>query len=250
VGAVVGVQPFGGEGLSGTGPKAGGPLYLLRLLAERPDTAARQAVEASGSPAEVPVRGLAMPENRHPALQALSDWAEARGQNALIQTLMALEAQRPRQAHATWRTLPGPTGEANLYAVTGREQVLCLADDDADRLTQLAAVLAAGGQAVWPAQCSSLYDRLPAAVRNAIVLANDWRDAHVHLDAALHHGDTASRQTLLKTLAERPGPIVALTTLNPGERRIPLERLWLERSLSINTAAAGGNASLMTLGEG
>ncbi len=30
VGAVVGVQPFGGEGLSGTGPKAGGPLYLYR----------------------------------------------------------------------------------------------------------------------------------------------------------------------------------------------------------------------------
>ncbi|MDF2530101.1 MAG: putA [Gammaproteobacteria bacterium] len=35
VGAVVGVQPFGGQGLSGTGPKAGGPLYLPRLAAER-----------------------------------------------------------------------------------------------------------------------------------------------------------------------------------------------------------------------
>jgi len=35
VGAVVGVQPFGGEGLSGTGPKAGGPHYLLRFAAER-----------------------------------------------------------------------------------------------------------------------------------------------------------------------------------------------------------------------
>lgn len=35
VGAVVGVQPFGGEGLSGTGPKAGGPDYLLRLSVER-----------------------------------------------------------------------------------------------------------------------------------------------------------------------------------------------------------------------
>src|SRR5262249_1564956 len=35
-GAVVGVQPFGGHGLSGTGPKAGGPLYVHRLLAERP----------------------------------------------------------------------------------------------------------------------------------------------------------------------------------------------------------------------
>ena len=32
IGAVVGVQPFGGEGLSGTGPKAGGPLYLPRLM--------------------------------------------------------------------------------------------------------------------------------------------------------------------------------------------------------------------------
>ena len=36
IGAVVGVQPFGGDGLSGTGPKAGGPLYLQRLLREPP----------------------------------------------------------------------------------------------------------------------------------------------------------------------------------------------------------------------
>ena len=35
VGAVVGVQPFGGEGLSGTGPKAGGPNYLQRFALER-----------------------------------------------------------------------------------------------------------------------------------------------------------------------------------------------------------------------
>lgn len=35
IGAVVGVQPFGGEGLSGTGPKAGGPHYLPRLCVER-----------------------------------------------------------------------------------------------------------------------------------------------------------------------------------------------------------------------
>ena len=35
IGAVVGVQPFGGEGLSGTGPKAGGPRYLHRFAVER-----------------------------------------------------------------------------------------------------------------------------------------------------------------------------------------------------------------------
>jgi len=38
IGAVVGSQPFGGEGLSGTGPKAGGPNYLLRFCAERTAT--------------------------------------------------------------------------------------------------------------------------------------------------------------------------------------------------------------------
>ena len=40
VGAVVGVNPFGGQGLSGTGPKAGGPHYLLRFATERTRTAA------------------------------------------------------------------------------------------------------------------------------------------------------------------------------------------------------------------
>ncbi len=43
-GAVVGVQPFGGEGLSGTGPKAGGPHYLLRFITERTLTVNTAAV--------------------------------------------------------------------------------------------------------------------------------------------------------------------------------------------------------------
>ncbi|MFN3494239.1 MAG: L-glutamate gamma-semialdehyde dehydrogenase [Hydrogenophaga sp.] len=53
IGAVVGVQPFGGEGLSGTGPKAGGPNYLLRFCAEQTltinTTAAGGNVELFGS---------------------------------------------------------------------------------------------------------------------------------------------------------------------------------------------------------
>ncbi|HZQ72890.1 MAG TPA: bifunctional proline dehydrogenase/L-glutamate gamma-semialdehyde dehydrogenase PutA [Burkholderiales bacterium] len=44
IGAVVGVQPFGGEGLSGTGPKAGGPHYLLRFATERTLTTNTAAV--------------------------------------------------------------------------------------------------------------------------------------------------------------------------------------------------------------
>jgi RHH-type proline utilization regulon transcriptional repressor/proline dehydrogenase/delta 1-pyrroline-5-carboxylate dehydrogenase len=44
IGATVGVQPFGGEGLSGTGPKAGGPYYLLRFLTERTTTVNTAAI--------------------------------------------------------------------------------------------------------------------------------------------------------------------------------------------------------------
>jgi RHH-type proline utilization regulon transcriptional repressor/proline dehydrogenase/delta 1-pyrroline-5-carboxylate dehydrogenase len=49
-------------------------------------------------------------------------------------------------------------------------------------------------------------------------------------------------------LAARPGPIIGMVGLRSGESGVPLERLVVERSLSINTAAAGGNASLMTIG--
>jgi len=44
IGAVVGVQPFGGLGLSGTGPKAGGPHYLLRFATERTRTTNTTAI--------------------------------------------------------------------------------------------------------------------------------------------------------------------------------------------------------------
>ncbi len=48
-GAVVGVQPFGGEGLSGTGPKAGGPHYLLKFATERTLTVNTAAVGGNAS---------------------------------------------------------------------------------------------------------------------------------------------------------------------------------------------------------
>jgi RHH-type transcriptional regulator, proline utilization regulon repressor / proline dehydrogenase / delta 1-pyrroline-5-carboxylate dehydrogenase len=47
IGAVVGVQPFGGEGLSGTGPKAGGPFYLPRFIGEQ--TVTINTVAAGGN---------------------------------------------------------------------------------------------------------------------------------------------------------------------------------------------------------
>jgi len=49
IGAVVGVQPFGGEGLSGTGPKAGGPHYLPRFALERTYTVNTTAAGGNAS---------------------------------------------------------------------------------------------------------------------------------------------------------------------------------------------------------
>ncbi|WP_058481794.1 bifunctional proline dehydrogenase/L-glutamate gamma-semialdehyde dehydrogenase PutA [Legionella waltersii] len=54
IGAVVGLQPFGGEGLSGTGPKAGGPYYLLRLCHERTYTVDTTAAGGNASLMSIP----------------------------------------------------------------------------------------------------------------------------------------------------------------------------------------------------
>ena len=272
VGAVVGVQPFGGEGLSGTGPKAGGPLYLLRLLSQRPDDAARQMIARSGVRCDPPSgiapagsRGLAtaaMESSAMAALRALQAWAL--GEAAAPATPGAV-----RQGDATlpltdlagccdlflaqstvgdWRELPGPTGESNRYGVVPREWILCLADDALDRLVQLAAVLAVGARAVWPHGAGESWRRLPAQVRARVTLVPDWIDPSVHFDAVLHHGPAQALRDVSRQVAARPGPIVAFIGLPAGERRVPLERLVVERSLSVNTAAAGGNPALMTIG--
>jgi RHH-type transcriptional regulator, proline utilization regulon repressor / proline dehydrogenase / delta 1-pyrroline-5-carboxylate dehydrogenase len=109
-------------------------------------------------------------------------------------------------------------------------------------------VLAVAAQAVWPAEARALAERLPADVRECITLAQDWTQPGVPIDAALHHGTPESLLAVASRLASRPGPIAGLVGLAPGEWGVPLERLVVERSLSINTAAAGGNASLMTIG--
>jgi RHH-type transcriptional regulator, proline utilization regulon repressor / proline dehydrogenase / delta 1-pyrroline-5-carboxylate dehydrogenase len=236
VGAVVGVQPFGGEGLSGTGPKAGGPLYLLRLLSQCPRGAARAAVQR---PAEFPV---AQPLNE------LKSWALSRGLSALADHCDHMADAAPLNPGLH---LPGPTGEANVYTVKARDAVLCLTDphegEDKDRLLQFAAVLAVGSHAVWPSTARPLFQRLTPDLRGHIRLADDWASPLVQFDAVMHHGARVSWLSTAQALAARPGSIIGVSGLAPGDARIPLERLVVERSVSTNTAAAGGNASLMTL---
>ncbi len=152
VGAVVGVQPFGGEGLSGTGPKAGGPLYLYRLLSSRPQDAV--GVTFARQDAERPLDAQLKTLLEKP-LQALQQWAAGRPE------LQALCQQYSEQAQSgTQRLLPGPTGERNTLTLMPRERVLCVADNEQDALIQLAAVLAVGCEVLWPdSACSAIWRR-------------------------------------------------------------------------------------------
>ncbi|EOC0062126.1 trifunctional transcriptional regulator/proline dehydrogenase/L-glutamate gamma-semialdehyde dehydrogenase [Cronobacter turicensis] len=242
VGAVVGVQPFGGEGLSGTGPKAGGPLYLYRLLASRPEAAVQTTLERHDARYAQDAQVKALITRPH---QALTEWAAGRPElKALCEHYLALSQS------GVQRTLPGPTGERNTYTLLPRERVLCLADNEQDVLVQLAAATSAGSRVLWvdePLQ-RTLAKQLPAAVNAIIDFAKPDVLFSQFFDAVIYHGDSDQLRALCEKVAAREGAIVSVQGFARGETNLLLERLWLERSLSVNTAAAGGNASLMTIG--
>ena len=112
IGAVVGSQPFGGEGLSGTGPKAGGPLYLPRFLAPEPVTTGE-------------------------------DWSAEADPRSLARAL----APAP-ETQIAQHLMPGPTGELNRLSLLSRPAVLCLGPGADAVQAQLGAVTALGGRAV------------------------------------------------------------------------------------------------------
>ena len=244
VGAVVGVQPFGGEGLSGTGPKAGGPLYLYRLLSTRPANAIEQSFKRTDGENTPDTQ---MHDSLTKPLQALKAWA---GSNQMVELGALCEQFAEQSQSGITRVLTGPTGERNSYTILPREHVLCLAEGEADLLTQLAAVLAVGSSAVWPdnALGKTLRTRLPKDVQARIKLVAEWNKDDVVFDAVLHHGDSDQLRSVCEQVAKRAGAIVGVQGLSSGETTIALERLVIERALSVNTAAAGGNASLMTIG--
>jgi RHH-type proline utilization regulon transcriptional repressor/proline dehydrogenase/delta 1-pyrroline-5-carboxylate dehydrogenase len=248
IGAVVGVQPFGGEGLSGTGPKAGGPLYLHRLLHTEPDTVLRAA---------------ALQEMTHPgdgrasalqALHRLHDWLAHPTTPATVAHADALRVHAEHllrtspAGHAT--VLDGPTGERNSYRLLPKGPVLCLARNQPDILYQFATVLAADARAVWldhPA-LQPLLLRLPSELRARIELVADMADAP--WEAVLMHGTPREIIEMNEYLCERQGAIIPLQALPSGWRQpggFNASLLLREQSLSVNTAAAGGNASLMSL---
>jgi RHH-type proline utilization regulon transcriptional repressor/proline dehydrogenase/delta 1-pyrroline-5-carboxylate dehydrogenase len=223
IGAVVGVQPFGGEGKSGTGPKAGGPLYLKRLLSNsEPDFGNTYTNEPELSP----------------AFTTLVNWIRNQG----YQQIARLGEHYARASlYGKNLSCPGPTGERNTLGFAARGLVWCVADADAVLLNQLLAVLASGNTPVL--QKNSLTRTLPADIHAALHFSNN--DDVPSLAIAL--AQTSLAGNLRQQLAARGGAIVPVIETD-ADSAIPIWRLNAERALCINTAAAGGNASLMTLG--
>jgi RHH-type proline utilization regulon transcriptional repressor/proline dehydrogenase/delta 1-pyrroline-5-carboxylate dehydrogenase len=176
IGAVVGAQPFGGCKLSGTGPKAGGPLYLRRL-----------------------VNAPSMP---------------------------VADAE-----------LPGPAGEENHYRTRPRGRIAAIAQTEAGLQIQLATIAATGNTALIPADHPLTSTILPANV----IVTNAWA-SDPNLAGVLFEGPADALLTLTQQIAARPGPILAIQTppYHP-------EFLREEFSISTNTAAAGGNATLLAI---
>jgi RHH-type proline utilization regulon transcriptional repressor/proline dehydrogenase/delta 1-pyrroline-5-carboxylate dehydrogenase len=157
-----------------------------------------------------------------------------------VSGLYALESLAGREL-----ALPGPTGEINSLRFAPRGRVLCAASSRAGLLNQLAAALATGNRAiVGNKQAMLLPPALPAPVLARMTVADDLATAGI--DMALC--DTACCRNLLPALAARDGALVPVVQTD-GSEPLALWRLVAERSLSINTAAAGGNASLMALAQ-
>ncbi len=227
VGAVVGVQPFGGHGLSGTGPKAGGSFYLQRLSRLKEWTAPTlskigQVDEDALKRLETLLHGLPLPQSEKMAAAA------------------SLGQSRVRTLRKAESVLSGPTGERNVLSWHAPARVWLYGGSLAASFTALVSLASAGVQAVvLPDHPLAAYaDRL-----DGLMAVTDKPEAagisHV---AALEPLPSARKQVL----ANRDG---ALVRILPSENGLDILQVFEEISCSINTTAAGGNASLMAMAD-
>ena len=223
IGAVVGSQPFGGEGLSGTGPKAGGPHYVGRLTGGTAPAGGRPSgavINDALLDAAIADAGRALPAGTH------------RGDDGRFAPL----------------DLPGPTGESNRLSFAPRGVVLCLGPGADAVRAQVAAAREAGNAVVAVADGASA--ALTAHATDPLVVVLDGQVAPGALStlpgiaAVACVADRDALAAMRAALARRPGPILPLIT----EPDAP-EHYVLERHLCVDTTAAGGNASLLAAAE-
>jgi RHH-type proline utilization regulon transcriptional repressor/proline dehydrogenase/delta 1-pyrroline-5-carboxylate dehydrogenase len=182
-------------------------------------------------------------------IRAYGDWLSAAGRKAEAERCVGLMARSPLGARAELR---GPVGERNVYAFRRRGRIAAVGTSQSGLLIQIGAILATGNDAVVGA---ALAERalagLPGELAHRVVRVEDPLDAPA-LAGALVEGEGEALAEAMRKLAARPGPILRLQALSSARlaagEDYDLAELVEECAIATNTAAAGGNASLMTIG--
>lgn len=279
IGAVVGTQPFGGRGLSGTGPKAGGPAYLLRLLKQpnsETDTSISFDPEANPSLSDAQnaqkriIRQIAQSARRWsgvPVTQRadqvmlLATYLQQSNllPPALFNQFLLLSAQAVALQSAP-QIMPGPTGELNQLYAEPRGVLVILThgqNDLATAVKQIMCALLTGNGVIHglvnPDDCW----RLQKLMANA-GLVSLYRQVKLHsqtelealilteeiVGVAVSDPGVMARQVDV-ILTRRKGALIPLIIESTGSAL--LQRFVIEKVVSTDTTASGGNASLMTL---
>jgi RHH-type proline utilization regulon transcriptional repressor/proline dehydrogenase/delta 1-pyrroline-5-carboxylate dehydrogenase len=143
--------------------------------------------------------------------------------------------------------LPGPTGEDNTLRLCPRDVILCFGGDTIEQTCQQVSRALAAGASVLLADERLLaavppeaWSQLPAGLVQKVTYEAGLAWINLEVDGIVADGSKRAEVSALN--CRRPGPI--LPTLSGGD---PIERFFHERTLTIDTTAAGGNASLLAM---
>jgi RHH-type proline utilization regulon transcriptional repressor/proline dehydrogenase/delta 1-pyrroline-5-carboxylate dehydrogenase len=291
IGAVVGVQPFGGRGLSGTGPKAGGPLYLTRLVKDasvntsdtsltEQQTSALNAEIEQGQATASRIETLMTNAKRDELVWSFTELntrtsilRQLLAQLAANKVVLAQESELPNalvaaraqilmieKALAAPTLLPGPTGESNSLVLESRGIVACLrceATPFTFWMMSIISAIASGNSVVALVDKKYLDEAeaissilmktgLPTGVFQVVQLGHlPTLLTHQYLAGAVVDNASPLKKLIGETLAARQGAILPLITAYTNKGLF--QRLVTEKTITIDTTAAGGNASLMTM---
>ena len=264
IGAVVGIQPFGGEGLSGTGPKAGGPNYMKRLSRRtKTNTNQRTTRQPETIRQKTPNWSKFKKINRQ-IKSAQRHWEDQDHIPILLNGLSKLDHSFPelvlqiREDIVAVKdvmediSLPGPTGEDNTLSFHPRGILAILSDGKLElTLRQIFRVIATGngalicGSEALGMDLSNIIQALSNAgiPKHLIPFANSDKERNI-LDSDINGVviDGAKRSEIAKHICLRKGPILPVLSANDD-----IERFLIERTRTIDTTAAGGNASLLAM---
>jgi len=223
IGAIVGSQPFGGEGLSGTGPKAGGPNYLNRFR----NISVNRDVVSDAVKVDAKAIADAFGSQNTTSGEQRNGLAELLGVDVV---LMQTE-------------LPGPTGELNRLTYTPRGKMLLVGGGEAlVDLSKMALAMGNNVVVVTP-QISAQLAQLqmvgaPLSILEGALDPADLVDLDIEGFGLAASGEFA--KAVRCALAQREGPIVSVIN-----NEFDVAGFVHERAICVDTTAAGGNASLL-----